>query len=154
VLSRTAPAVAAPDRGGPAGAKGARAVTVRGTRGRFRGACVTEVGHKSRARGGAPGMAPPGPPLGRVSRAPRWRSYPGGAGTEGRHWRRRGAPGSVQGGGVAGVGHTGRAAGASGVAPPILGRLSRAPRWGSHPGGAQSDAAEGDGAHLRVYRGP
>jgi len=37
--------------------------------------------------------------------------------------------------------------------PPPLGRLSSAPRWGSHPGGARSDAAGGNGAHLRVYRG-
>jgi len=50
--------------GGPAGAKGACAVTVRGTRGRVRGARVAEVGHKRRARReGSPGVVPPPAPL-------------------------------------------------------------------------------------------
>jgi len=37
--------------------------------------------------------------------------------------------------------------------PPPLGRLSRAPRWRTYPGGARSDATGGDGAPLPVYRG-
>ena len=132
MLSGSASEGAAPDRGRPAGAKGARAGTVRGTRGRVRGACVAGVGHTSRASG-APGMAPPSPSGAVVTRAPLENLSRGGA--ERRHRRRRGAPASVQGGGVAGVGHTGRAVGGAGYASPPLRLLARAPRWRGHPGG-------------------
>jgi len=63
VLSWSAPAVAAPDRRGPAGAKEARAVTARGARGRVRGARGAGVGHTSRARGDGAGYGAPRPPL-------------------------------------------------------------------------------------------
>jgi len=113
--------------GWPAGANGACAVTVRGTRGRVRGACVAEVGHTRRARsgGGSPSMASPPAPL-------RGGCYtrPAGGG---------GAPLPVYRGAV----WPGRASQAVPrgrrvwLPPPplLLGRPSRAPCWGSHPGG-------------------
>jgi len=129
--------------GVPAGAKGACAVTVRGTRGRVRGACVAEVCHTRRARrGGSPGRAPPRAPL-------QGGCYPRPAGGGGASlpvhrgavwpgWARQTVPRGPR----------------VWLPHPPLRRLSRAPCWGSHPGGARSNAAGGDGAPLRRYRGP
>jgi len=75
MLSRSAPAVAAPERGGPAGAKGARAATAWGSRGRVRGAVW--LGWATQAVPGGRRVWRP-PPLGRMSRAPRRRNRPGG----------------------------------------------------------------------------
>jgi len=93
--------------------------------------------------GGPPSMAPPsGPSPGRLLRAVRW--------------GRRGAPASVQAGGLAGAGQTGRAEGAPGVPPPPArwgGRHARPP-GGVIQGGGAERAAGADGAPLLVYRGP
>ena len=125
------PAVAAPDRGGPAGAKGACAVTVRETRGRVRGEPVWLRWATQGVPGGgvAEYGAPPRPrPLGRLFRAPRW--------------RRRGAPASVQGGGEAGVGHKRRvrrggvAGNGAPPAVPCRGGCPARPAAGESPRGA------------------
>jgi len=65
-----------------------------------------------------------------------------------------GPPAGVQGGGVAGVGRTGRAVGAPGMAPPLWGGCHARPAGGVIQGGARSDAAGGDEAPLPVYWGP
>jgi len=93
--------------------------------------------------GGPPSMAPPsGPSPGRLFRAVRW--------------ERRGALASVQGGGVAGAGQTGRAEGVLGVAPPPPAgvAVTRVPLGESSMGGGAERAAGADGAPLLVYRGP
>jgi len=99
--------------GGPPGPRGHAPSPCGGHGGVSGGACVAEVDHTSRARGEAPGMAPPGPPSGAaVTRASLGESPRGGA--ERRRGRRRGAPASVQGhiktgqAGPTGVGRGGR----------------------------------------------
>jgi len=97
------------DRGGgwPAGANGGMRRHRAGYTGACEGGLCGRGGQHTECQegGGVSGYsAPPGPPPGRLFRAPRW--------------RRRGAPVSVQGGGAAGAGRAGRAAGAPGVAPP------------------------------------
>ena len=78
----------------------------------------------------------------------------GGRGTERRRWKRRGAPASVQGGGVAGVRQTGRAAGAPGMAPPPSGAVvTRAPLGESSRGGAERRRGRRRGAPASV-QGP
>ena len=73
------------------------------------------------------------PPLGRLSRVPRWRRHPGGARSEAA--RGDGAPLPGNRGAVwPARAHTGRAAGALGMVPPSA-ALSRAPRRRKHTGG-------------------
>ena len=74
------------------------------------------------------------PPLGRLSRAPRWRTYPGGARSDAAGGD--GAPVPVyRGGDVVGVGHTGRAVGAPGMAPALWGGCHARPAGGFIQGG-------------------
>jgi len=129
VLLRLASAMAAPDRGGVArrgqgGMRRHRAWDMGACEG---GLCGRGGPHQAGQEWGG-GLveygAAPGPLPGRLLRAPRW--------------RRRGAPASVQGGGVTGAGQTGRAAEAPGVAPP--------PRWGgchARPAGGVIEGGRG-----------
>ena len=147
VLSRSARAVAAPDRGGPAGAKGARTVTAWGTRGRVMGAVWLRWATQAVPGGHRVWRLPSGAA---VSRAPLEESPRGARGATPREatgrvrravwlgWATQAVPGG----------------GAPGMVPPP-GRLSHAPCWRRHPGGAaRSDAAGGDGAFLQVHRVP
>jgi len=118
---------------------------VRGTRGRVRGARVADVGHTRPARRGQGDRR-----VWRPRPAPvRSGGYARSAGDE------AAPPASVQGGGVAGAGQTGRAEGAPGVAPPPPAGVAvpRAPLGESARGGLGARCGGGRRAPASV-QGP
>jgi len=95
----------------------------------------------------------PPPSLGRLSRAPRWRMYPGGARSDATGGD--GAPLPVYRGAVwPGWATQAVRLGAPGMPPRLWGCCHARPAGGVIQGGARSDAAGGDGAPLPEYRGP